>query len=312
MQALTVKAKIKNKANELGFFYCGFSTADFLEEEAPKLESWLKNNHHGKMKYMENHFDKRLDPRLLVDDAKTVISLLFNYSTNESPYEDSSFKISKYAYGTDYHFVVKERLKDLYSYVNEIVGDVNGRFFVDSAPVMDRAWAKKSGLGWQGKNTNLIHPKEGSFFFIAELIIDYKIEPDGPIKDYCGNCTKCIDACPTDALFRPYEIDASRCISYLTIELKDELIPREFENKMDNWIFGCDICQDVCPWNKRAKNHDVIEFKPKPDLLGLTKNDWEDLDREMFNKLFKKSPVKRTGYKGLKRNISFLKNNRDK
>jgi epoxyqueuosine reductase len=301
------KQLITNKAHELGFFHVGFSTADFLEEEAPRLEKWLDNNYHGEMAYMANHFDKRLDPRLLVDDAKTVISLLFNYYTNQQQSDPEAPKISKYAFGEDYHYVIKDKLKDLIAFIQEEIGEVNGRGFVDSAPVMDKAWAKKAGIGWIGKNSNLIHPKKGSFFFIADLILDLKIEADGPMKDYCGTCTRCIDACPTDAIIEPYVVNGSKCISYLTIELKDELLPKEFEGKMDNWMFGCDICQDVCPWNRFSVLHDEQRFEPHLDLLDLKKQEWIDLQEEGFQILFQRSPVKRTKYQGLKRNISFLK-----
>jgi epoxyqueuosine reductase len=305
MKSNNYKQLIKDKATELGFFYCGFSKADFLEEEAPRLENWLNLNYQGKMSYMANYFDKRLDPRLLVDDAKTVVSLLLNYYPEEKQHSESP-KISKYAYGEDYHTVIKDKLKELIQFLKENIGDVNGRAFVDSAPVMDKAWAKKSGLGWIGKNSNLIHPKEGSFFFIAELIIDLEIEPDGPMKDYCGTCTKCIDACPTDAIVQPYLVDGSKCISYLTIELKDELLPSEFKGKMDNWMFGCDICQDVCPWNRFSKITQEPRFKPNPLLLELNSTEWKELNEEVFNQMFKLSAVKRTKYNGLKRNIKFL------
>ena len=301
------KKRITNKAYELGFFHVGFSKADFLEEEAPRLENWLNKNHQGEMAYMANHFDKRLDPRLLVDDAKTVISLLFNYYTDQQQSDPDAPKISKYAFGEDYHHVIKDKLKELIAFIKLEVGEVNGRGFVDSAPVMDKAWAKKAGLGWIGKNSNLIHPKTGSFFFIADLIIDLELEADGPIKDYCGTCTRCIDACPTDAIIEPYVVNGSKCISYLTIELKDELLPKEFEGKMDNWMFGCDICQDVCPWNRFSSLHNEPRFIPHPDLLDLKKQDWMDLQEEGFQLLFQKSPVKRTKFNGLKRNMSFLK-----
>jgi epoxyqueuosine reductase len=300
------KQLIKSKAAELGFFHCGFSKADFLEEEAPRLESWLKHNFQGKMFYMENHFDKRLDPRLLVEGSNTVISLLLNYSPTETQKDADAPKISKYAYGEDYHFVIKDKLHELIQFMQDEIGEVNGRAFVDSAPVMDKVWAKKSGLGWIGKNTNLIHPKEGSFFFIAELITDLKIEPDGPMKDYCGTCTRCIDACPTEAIVQPYLVDGSKCISYLTIELKDEILPKEFSGKMDNWMFGCDVCQDVCPWNRFAKASTEERFQPALTLLDLTKSDWENLEKETFQNLFKNSAVKRTKFSGLKRNILFL------
>jgi epoxyqueuosine reductase len=296
---------IKEKAKELGFFYTGISKADFLEEEAGKLEDWLKNGNHGEMAYMENHFDKRLDPRLLVDGAKSVVSLLLNYFPENSEQEKNAPKISKYAYGEDYHFVIKDKLKTLFQFISDEIGEVGGRVFVDSAPVMDKAWAKRSGLGWMGKNANIIHPKHGSFFFIAELIIDLELDADGPIKDYCGTCTKCIDACPTDAIIAPYKIDGSKCISYLTIELKDQ-IPAEFKGKMDNWMFGCDVCQDVCPWNRFSKPHNQEKFNPHEQLLRMSKADWEDVSEELFQEVFRKSAVKRTKYDGLKRNIKFI------
>ena len=295
---------IKTKAQELGFFFCGISKADFLEEEARNLEKWLKNDFHGKMSYIENHFYKRLDPRLLVDNAKSVVSLLLNYSPSEEQSLEGP-KISKYAYGEDYHFVIKDKLKELFAFVQDEIGEVGGRVFVDSAPVMDKAWAKKSGAGWMGKNANIIHPKNGSFFFIAELILDLDLEPDGPIKDYCGTCTKCIDACPTDAIVQPYLIDGSKCISYLTIELKDEILPSEFKGKMENWAFGCDICQDVCPWNRFSKPNNEPRFNPHENLLKMNKSDWEDLTQEVFQELFRKSAVRRTKFDGLKRNIDF-------
>lgn len=292
--------------------YCGISKADFLEEEAPRLESWLKQNMHGQMHYMENHFDKRLDPRLLVEGAKSVVSLLLNYypeKENQQSGEDT-YKVSKYAYGTDYHFVIKDKLKTLLNYINEEVGEVGGRCFVDSAPVLDKAWAKKSGLGWVGKNSNLIAPQVGSFFFIAELIIDLDLEYDGPIKDYCGSCTRCLDACPTDAIVAPYVVDGSKCISYFTIELKDQL-PQEMNRKFGNWIFGCDICQDVCPWNRFSKPHQEPAFEPHPQLKEMKKSDWEEITQEVFAQLFKKSAVKRTGYNGLLRNIRFVEQSPD-
>jgi epoxyqueuosine reductase len=298
---------IKKKASELGFFYCGISNAEFLESEAKKLEQWLNMNYHGKMGYMENHFDKRLDPRLLVDDAKSVISLCLNYYTDEHQYDKDSPRISKYALGEDYHDVIKDKLKALYQFIVSEIGEVGGRVFVDSAPVMDKAWAKKSGLGWIGKNSNLIHPKSGSFFFLAELIIDLQLEPDGPMKDYCGTCTRCIDACPTEAIVQPYVVDGSKCISYLTIELKDSLLPNEFKGKMDNWMFGCDVCQDVCPWNRFSLRHNEPRFQPQESLLNMSQSDWQDLTEEVFTELFRKSAVKRTKYAGLKRNIEFLK-----
>jgi len=307
MSKLPVKQLITQKARDLGFFHIGFSKAEFLEEEAPRLEQWLSKNYHGEMSYMANHFDKRLDPRLLVDDAKTVISLLFNYYTDQKQKDPEAPKISKYAYGEDYHHVIKDKLKELIAFIQEEIGEVNGRGFVDSAPVMDKAWAKKAGLGWIGKNANLITREQGSFFFIADLIIDLEIEADGPITDFCGTCTRCIDACPTDAIVQPYVVDGSKCISYLTIELKDELLPKEFAGKMDNWMFGCDICQDVCPWNRFSVLHNEERFQPTPQLLDLSKNDWHNLQEEGFQVLFQRSAVKRTKYQGLKRNITFLK-----
>jgi len=305
-QKIELTQELKRKANEIGFFYCGVSKADFLEEEAPRLAKWLKEQRNGKMSYMENHFDKRLDPRLLVPGAKSVVSLLLNYYTPNEQKDKTAPKISKYAYGEDYHFVIKRKLKELLIFLNERVGDINGRVFVDSAPVMDKVWAAKSGLGWLGKNSNLIHPKEGSYFFIAELIVDLELAYDGPMKDYCGTCTKCIDACPTDAIYAPYKVDARKCISYLTIELKDEIIPQEFAGKMENWMFGCDICQEVCPWNRFSKPHQEPSFLPHEKLLGLSQQDWSDLTEEVFQELFRKSAVKRTKFKGLKRNLQFL------
>ena len=294
---------IKKSAKNLGFLSCGISKAEFLEEEAPRFEKWLNEQKHGQMAYMENHYDKRLDPRLLVPGAKSVVSLLLNYYTDEHQVEGAP-KISKYAYGTDYHFVIKEKLKQLFQILQEEIGEINGRVFVDSAPVMDKAWAGRSGLGWIGKNTNLINKKVGSFFFIAEMILDLKLDYDTPVTDHCGTCTACIDACPTEAL-TPYNIDASRCISYLTIELKDQ-IPSEFQNKMDDWSFGCDICQDVCPWNRFSKPHNEPLFEPRSELLEFTKKDWEELTETTFDIIFKNSAVKRTRYKGLKRNLAFL------
>ncbi len=295
---------IKDKAQALGFLSCGVSKADFLEEEAPKLEQWLRQEQHGKMGYMERHFDKRLDPRLLVPGAKSVVSLLLNYYTDQKQEDPKAPKISSYTYGKDYHFVIKNKLKQLVRFIQNEIGEVEGRVFVDSAPVMDKVWAAKSGLGWQGKNTNLISKKVGSFFFIAELIIDLELEYDTPVTDHCGNCTACIDACPTEAL-TPYEIDASKCISYLTIELK-EAIPEEFKTKMDQWAFGCDVCQTVCPWNRFAKPHNEVEFQAHPDLLKLSGIEWEEMTEEVFQTLFHDSAVQRKGFKGLQRTIRFL------
>ena len=298
---------IKDEAQKLGFLFCGVSKAGFLKEEAPKLEAWLKQGFNGQMGYMENHFDKRLDPTKLVEGASSVISLGLNYYPGAGQQNPDAPKLSKYAYGIDYHTIIKEKLKQLLNTINEKIGEVHGRAFVDSAPVLDKAWAKKSGLGWVGKNSNLINKQSGSFFFLAELIIDLELEPDTPLsKDYCGTCTRCIDACPTDAIVAPYVVDGSRCISYLTIELKDE-IPSEFAGKMDNWIFGCDVCQDVCPWNRFSVLHNEPGFEAHPDLLGMGKKDWEEITEEVFQKLFKGSAVKRTKFSGLKRNIGFLK-----
>ncbi|KQS50203.1 epoxyqueuosine reductase [Flavobacterium sp. Leaf359] len=296
---------IKSEAQRLGFISCGISKAGFLEEEAPRLEAWLKNNAHGQMGYMENHFDKRLDPTLLVDDSKSVISLLLNYYPEQTQVEDS-YKISKYAYGQDYHFVIKEKLKEFLFSIQENIGEVSGRAFVDSAPVLDKAWAAKSGLGWIGKNSNLLSKQVGSFFFIAELIVDLELEYDTAVTDHCGSCTKCIDACPTGAIIAPYVVDGSKCISYFTIELKDN-IPQEMKGKFDDWAFGCDVCQDVCPWNRFSKPHNEPLFNPNPELLSMTKKDWEEITEETFRAVFKNSAVKRAKYDGLKRNIDFLK-----
>ena len=300
-------ALIKREAERLGFAYCGISKAQFLENEAPRLEKWLKAGMHGEMQYMENHFDKRLDPRLLVDDAKSVISLLLNYFPSKKQEDATAPKISKYAYGNDYHQVIKDKIKSLIAFINENIGEVNGRGFVDSAPVLDKAWAEKSGLGWIGKNANLINKQSGSFFFVAELILDLELVFDNPLsKDYCGTCTKCIDACPTDAIVSPHVVDGSKCISYFTIELKKEILPEEMKGRFDNWIFGCDVCQDVCPWNRFSKPHQEPSFEPDPQLLNMTNNDWKEITEEVFSKLFSKSAVKRTKLKGLKRNIRFI------
>ena len=294
-------AVVKSIARELGFDFCGIAKAEFLAEEAPRLEAWLKQGRHGQMQYMENHVDKRLDPTQLVPGAKSVVSLLYNHYPEEDLAQESEFKIAKYAYGKDYHFVIKDRLKTFMVRLHEEVGQVEGRVFVDSAPVMERQWAAKSGLGWVGKHTLLINKLQGSFFFLAELIIDLELEPDGPMKDYCGTCTRCVDACPTDAI-TPYQLDASKCISYLTIELK-ESIPEEFSGKMGNWIFGCDICQDVCPWNRFAKAHQEPAFAPHEMLKNLKSENWQELTKEVFQEIFRKSAVKRTKYEGLMRNI---------
>ncbi|RKR09508.1 epoxyqueuosine reductase [Flavobacterium sp. 90] len=301
---VTYSKFIKSEAKRLGFLSCGISKAGFLEEEAPRLEKWLNNNHHGQMAYMENYFDKRLDPTLLVDDAKSVVSLLLNYYPEETQTQES-FKISKYAYGQDYHFVIKEKLKEFLHSIQENIGEVSGRAFVDSAPVLDRAWAAKSGLGWIGKSGNLLTQKVGSFYFIAELILDLDLEYDHATTDHCGSCTACIDACPTQAIVAPHVVDGSKCISYYTIELKEN-IPYEMKGKFDEWMFGCDTCQDVCPWNRFSKPHSEPLFNPNPELLSFSKKDWVEITEETFRAVFKNSPIKRTKFDGLKRNITFL------
>ena len=297
---------IKNEAKRLGFTSCGIAKAEFLEEDAPRLERWLNQSHHGKMHYMENHFDKRLDPRLLVDDAKSVISLSYNYFPEVEQRSDS-YKISKYAYGQDYHHVIKGKLKELLFGIRQEIGEVSGRAFVDSAPVMERSWAEKAGLGWTGKNSLLIQKKAGSFFFLAELIVDLQLAYDAPFTtDHCGTCTRCIDACPTKAILPNATVDGSKCISYFTIELKDNL-PSEFKNTFNDWAFGCDTCQDVCPWNRRSTPNAEPLFQPNAELLDMSKKDWEEITEETFQKVFKKSAVKRTKYRGFTRNIQFLK-----
>ncbi len=298
-------ALIKEEAKRLGFLSCGVSRAEFLEEEAPRLENWLHKNMNGQMSYMENHFDKRLDPTKLVEGSKSVISLLLNYYPEETQGEDV-LKVSKYAYGQDYHHIIKSKLRELQEFMTDTIGEVGGRAFVDSAPVLDKAWAAKSGLGWIGKNSNLITQKVGSFYFIAELIVDIELTYDSAVTDHCGTCTACLDACPTGAIVDPYVVDGSKCISYFTIELKNE-IPTDVKGKFDDWIFGCDVCQDVCPWNKFSKPHREPLFNPHPDLLSMTKKDWEEITEDVFRKVFKKSAVKRTKYSGLQRNIEFLK-----
>jgi epoxyqueuosine reductase len=299
-------AIVKSEAKRLGFDYCGISAAGFLEEEAPRLESWLKNNMHGEMHYMNNHFDMRLDPRKLVPGAKSVISLLLNYYTEEGQLDSQAPKISKYAYGEDYHFVIKDKLHEMLHTLEEKIGkSIGGRAFVDSAPVMDKAWAKKSGLGWIGKNANLINKKSGSFFFIAELILDVELEYDNPIGDFCGTCTRCIDACPTDAIVNPHVVDGSKCISYFTIELKSA-IPESEKGKFQNYMFGCDICQDVCPWNRFSTTHNEPRFNPNKQLLNMTHDEWTEITEDVFREVFRKSAVKRTKFEGLKRNIRFL------
>ena len=296
---------IKTESKRLGFLSCGISKAGFLEEDAPRLENWLNKQMNGQMSYMENHFDKRLNPTLLVDGAKSVISLLLNYYPSELQKQDS-YKISKYAYGQDYHHVIKEKLKELLHFIQTEIGEVSGRAFVDSAPVLDKAWAAKSGLGWIGKNSNLITQKVGSFYFIAELIVDLELEYDTPTTDHCGSCTACLDACPTEAIVAPYVVDGSKCISYFTIELKENL-PNEMKGKFDDWVFGCDVCQDVCPWNRFSKPHNEPLFQTNPEILDYSKKDWEEITKDTFQKIFKNAALKRTKFEGFSRNINFVK-----
>ena len=301
-----ISLSIKNEALRLGFSACGFSRAEFLEEDAQHLRKWLEKGYHGSMKYMENHFEKRCDPSKLLEGANSVISLLLNYYTPEKQHDPEAPILSKYAYGVDYHFVMKDKMKTLMQFIQDHFGPVNGRMFVDSAPVLDRAWARRSGLGWIGKNSNLINRDLGSFVFIGELIVDLELEyAKIPESDFCGACSICIDACPTDAILPERTIDSNRCISYLTIENRSE-IPGSFKGKMDNRMFGCDICQDVCPWNKKAKQHTTDEFRPSSKLLDMKVSDWQQLEKRDFNMLFKSSAVKRTRFEGLKRNIDFL------
>ena len=297
---------IKDHAKRLGFLSCGISNAGFLEDEAPRLEQWLRQGHHGSMSYMERNFDKRLDPTKLVPGAKSVVSLLYNYFPKESQSDKSAPKISKYAYGKDYHTVIKDKLFELMYLIQEEVGEIHGRVFVDSAPVLDKAWAAKAGLGWIGKHTNLISKQAGSFYFIAELIIDLSLEQDAPVTDHCGSCTACIDACPTQAIVAPYQVDGSKCISYFTIELK-EAIPQEVKGQFDNWAFGCDVCQDVCPWNRFSTPHQEPQFEPSPELLQMSKGDWHEITEAVFDRLFAESAVQRTQFSGLKRNLDFLR-----
>ena len=296
---------IKQKAEKFGFQSCGISKAEFLEEEAPRLETWLNKGYHGEMKYMENHFDKRLNPTLLVDGAKSVISLSYNYFPKVKIDEINNFKISKYAYGEDYHEVIKDILKEMVAELQEEIGEFGFRVFVDSAPVLEKAWARKSGLGWVGKNANLITKKHGSFYFLAEIICDLELEYDLAVTDHCGSCRACIDACPTQAIVSDRIVDGSKCISYATIELKNQ-IPDYFNGKMDDWMFGCDVCQDVCPWNRFSAPTLQEKFAPNFQKLNFRKNEWKELTQELFSEIFKKSAVKRTKFSGLMRNISFL------
>lgn len=297
---------VKSVSHSLGFDYCGISKAGFLEEEASRLDKWLQKDMHGEMAYMANHFDKRLDPTLLVEGARSVITLMYNYFPEEPLPTENNYQIARYAYGKDYHFIIKDKLKDFLEQLRAKYGQIEGRVFVDSAPVMERAWAVKSGAGWVGKNSLLLNKHMGSYFFLAEMIIDLEMEYDGPVKDYCGTCTRCIDACPTQAIVEPYVVDGSKCISYFTIELKDN-IPDEFQSTYKDWIFGCDICQEVCPWNRFSRPHKEPEFNPNEKLKDFRNRDWEELTEEVFNRIFKNSPLKRTKYKGIQRNIAFVK-----
>ncbi|MEO6330352.1 MAG: tRNA epoxyqueuosine(34) reductase QueG [Ginsengibacter sp.] len=298
---------IKEKSALLGFDFCGIAAAVRLDDDAYRLERWLKQNRHGSMHYMERYFDERIDPALLVPGAKSVITLLLNYFPQQQP-DNQSFKISKYAWGDDYHKVIREKLNALLNLLRDEIGEINGRGFVDSAPVLERTWAAKSGLGWIGKNGNLINKSKGSFYFIATLITDLELQADDAYaKDYCGTCTRCIDACPTNAILDDKEIDGSKCISYFTIELRDALIPDEMQGKFENWMFGCDICQDVCPWNKFSKPTTEKAFTPIPQILNFTTSDWEDLTEESFKIIFKDSPLKRSKFAGIKRNLKFIK-----
>lgn len=307
-QAQKNAERIKLWAKDLGFLSCGISKAEFLEEEAPRLDAWLKRDYQGSMQWMENHYDKRLDPTLLVPGAKSVVSLLLNYFPEKEPQHTDTPKISRYAYGKDYHTVMKDKLYVLLQKIRDEIGEVDGRCFVDSAPVMERAWAKKSGLGWIGKHSLLLTKSTGSFYFIGELIIDLDLAPDNSVADYCGSCTRCMDACPTDAIPEPYVVDSNRCISHLTIEYK-EAIPSWFSDKMDNWAFGCDICQEVCPWNRFSKPHSEKAFDPHPDLLQMNRSEWMEITEEVFREVFRHSAVKRTKYTGLKRNLDFIRLN---
>lgn len=298
---------LRTEAQRLGFEFVGMAKAEKMDKEARRLEMWLNREAHGEMSYMANHFDKRVDPTKLVPGAKSVVSLMYNYYTESEQEDFEAPKISKYAYGKDYHFILKEKLKSLLAFLQSEIGEVSGRCFVDSAPVLERDWAVRAGNGWMGKNTMLIHPRQGSYFFLAELIIDLELEYDIPIKDYCGTCRRCIDACPTDAISEEgYFLDGSKCISYLTIELRSA-IPEDFSGKMENWMFGCDICQEVCPWNRFSKPHNETAFDPHPELLKMNHQEWEEITKEVFQEIFRKSAVKRTKYEGLQRNIKFLR-----
>ncbi len=306
MNKAVISLAIKNEALRLGFSACGFSKSEFLQEDAKRLRAWIDNGYNGSMQYMENHFDKRTDPSKLVKGARSVVSLLMNYYPGERQQDPKAPVISKYAYGTDYHFVMKDKMNSLHRFIRKNFGPAEGRVFVDSAPVLDRAWAVRAGLGWIGKHSNLINRDFGSFVFIGEMILDLELECNEiPESDFCGACTICIDACPTDAILPGRTIDSNRCISYLTIENREQ-IPEVFRGKLENRAFGCDICQDVCPWNRKAKPHQVGELRPNPRLLEMKKREWQQLDQQLFNQLFKSSALKRAGYKGLTRNLNFL------
>ena len=299
-------ALVKQLANQLGFDHCGIAKAQLLNEDAKRLEQWLNKDMHGSMQYMANHFDLRIDPSKLVPGAKSVITLLLNYFPDEKQHNDAP-KIAKYAFGKDYHEVIREKLKIFLAMIRKDIGEINGRGFVDSAPVLERSWAKRSGLGWIGKNGNLINKQMGSFFFIATLIVDIELDyDDAYAKDYCGNCTKCIDHCPTEAILPDKVIDGSKCVSYFTIELKDTLIPDTMKGKFDNWMFGCDVCQDICPWNRFSSPNKEVNFTPIPEILNFTTNDWEELTEESFKNIFKHSPLKRSKWQGIKRNLTFI------
>lgn len=306
MNSSQLTQHIRQEAHRLGFGYCGIARAEKLDDDARRLEAWLHKGLHGKMQYMENHFDKRIDPSKLVPGARSVISLLSNYFNDETTLNKQEPKISMYAFGRDYHFVLKEKLSELLAVIRAFAGMVNGRVFVDSAPLLERSWAAKSGVGWIGKNGNLINKNSGSFFFLSEIILDIELEYDSPVSDYCGTCTACLDACPTGAILRDKVVDGSKCISYFTIELKEE-IPAEVKGKFDGWMFGCDICQDVCPWNRFAKRHEEVQFLPSPELLQMHSADWEEITEEVFQRVFKDSPLKRAKFDGIKRNLRFLK-----
>jgi len=300
-----VSSEIKILAKNLGFDLVGFSKAEKMIAEERHLHEWLDAGYQGSMSYLENHFEKRLDPQKLVPGARSVISLMYNYHPKEQ-IDNDGLKIAKYAYGKDYHKVIKKRVKGLTDFLESSFENLEYRVFADSAPVMERQWARESGIGWIGKNTLLINPEKGSFFFLAEIVLNKELEYDGPIKDHCGTCTKCLDACPTNAFEAPYVLNASKCISYLTIELKDGVIPQEFKGKFENWAFGCDICQDICPWNRFSKPHKEVLFEPSNELKQMNSNDWDSLNEEKFNSLFEGSAVKRAKFKGLKRNINFI------